>query len=336
MQAVKRNGIEKMEQFVTAAEIAECVNGIVEGNPKERVTGVALYQDAAKSDLTFAGRGVSAEDIKDIEAAVIIVPPWGIFSKGKTYIRTASDMEQTLDQVIALFVKKGLYDQKYIEPPFIHETARVSRLCSIGNETFIGAGTSIGDFVSIGCNVRIGAECVIKAGAVIEDGTCIGNHVVINSGARIGTSSFEYGHRDGKWIPIQNIGTVIVEDDVEIGANTTIDRGTIGNTVIGRGTKIDNLVQIGHEAKIGADCKIVAQTAIAGWAMIGNHTVLYGQCGIANHVHIGDHVTVLAKSGVTKNIPDYAVVSGFPACDHYENLKMQAYIKAQIRKKRRK
>lgn len=321
-----------MREYVTVGEIAKCVRGIVEGDKEARVYGLALPFDSQEDDLTFIGKGFSAHKLEEIQANVMITPLRMATPKGKTYIKTLYEMGAILDQLTQLFIDKGIYNKVLEQESVIAQDAKVASTSVIGKNCLVGQGTIIEDFVRIGDNVTIGDYCVIKSGVSIESETYIGNQVIIKSGARIGGESFEYGSRQGEWIKIPNIGKVIIHDNVEIGSNTTIDRGTIGNTIIGQGTKIDNLVEIAHEVVIGERCKIVAHTALAGWSSVGNHTVIYGQCGVSNHVHIGNGVTVLAKSGVTKNIDDGMVVSGFPACEHGEEMRRLAYLRRQMKK----
>ena len=159
----------------------------------------------------------------------------------------------------------------------------------------------------------------------------IGNNVHIQSGAIIGSDSFEYAEEDG-WKKIPNIGTVIIGDNVVIGANTTLARGTIGNTIIGSGTVIDNQVQIGHEVKIGQNCKICAQCALAGWSSIGNNVILYGKTGVSNNVVIEDNAVVLGMSGVTKRVYEGKVVSGNPAKANTEYLREKAALSRLVKK----
>lgn len=322
-----------MPLYVTAQEIADCVYGVVEGDKDAKIYGLALPFDSKQEDLTFIGNTMMLKKISQIDAHVMITPPFVKLPKGKTYIKTARAIEEILDKLILFLIDKGIY-KKYVQKvATIATTAKISSNSIIGKNTSIGEGSIIENFVSIGDHVSIGTHCHIKSGVSIEEGTCIGNHVMIESGTKIGVRSFEYGQREGEWVRIPNIGAVIIGDYVDIGANTTVERGTIGNTVIGRGTKIGNLVEIAHEVKIGEDCKIVAHTALAGWVSIGNNTIIYGQCGVSNHVHIGNHVVVLAKSGVTKDIEDGQVVSGFPASDHSKQMRFQAALKMQMKKR---
>lgn len=196
-----------------------------------------------------------------------------------------------------------------------------------GNHIFVGEGSIVEHGVHIGHQVRIGSNCYIQAGSYIGDNTVIGNHVNIQAGALIGTDAFYFKKIDGKYFKWRSGGRVIIEDDVEIGAGSTINRGVSGETIIGEGSKLDSQVHVGHGAVIGKHCLIAAQTGIGGKTIIGNHCVLYGQVGIAQNLHIGDHTVILAKSGVSKNLEGGKTYFGYPAGEAREKYKEQASIK---------
>lgn len=220
----------------------------------------------------------------------------------------------------------------------IHNTAVIGLSAKIGRNAAIGPNVVISDNVEIGDNAKIYAGCYIGEGASIGSGLIlypnvtildkiiIGNNVIIHSGAVIGADGFGYVKDASKHIKIPQIGTVVIGDEVEIGANTCIDRATTTSTIIGRGTKIDNLIHLAHNVEIGQDCIIVAMTGIAGSSKVGDRTILAAQVGVSNHVKIGSDTMVLGKAGVTKDIPSSAVVSGFPAQNHRAELKYQSYL----------
>jgi UDP-3-O-[3-hydroxymyristoyl] glucosamine N-acyltransferase len=190
----------------------------------------------------------------------------------------------------------------------------------IGPRTVVGAGAVVG------ARASIGADCLLHPRVVLYPGTVIGDRVILHSGAVIGSDGFGYAADEGVHLKIPHRGRVVVEDDVEIGANTTVDRATLGETRIGRGAKIDNLVQIGHNVTIGPGALIVAQTGISGSATVGEGAVLAGQAGVRDHVTIGARAVVIGQSGVTKDVPPGATVSGYPARDHREQLRRDAAV----------
>ena len=230
------------------------------------------------------------------------------------------------------FYKEELPEPKVSSKAFISKNASLGKEVFVGDFAFIGEGTVIEDNVYIFPNVYIGNNCRIGRGTVIfpnvtvYDNTTIGRFVRIHSGAVIGSDGFGYAFSksEKKIYKIPQVGKVVIEDFVEIGANSTIDRGTLGETVIGEGTKIDNLVQIGHNVKIGKYCFIVSQVGISGSTRIGDFVTLAGKVGVAGHIEIGNNVTVAAKAGVTKSIKKADIYAGFPAKPYNEWKKIQA------------
>jgi UDP-3-O-[3-hydroxymyristoyl] glucosamine N-acyltransferase len=185
----------------------------------------------------------------------------------------------------------------------------------IGPGSRVGPGTELHAGVFIGGDVTIGRDCVIWPNVVIRERVTIGDRVVIHANATIGADGFGYINRRGRQIKVPQVGTVHIEDDVEIGANTAVDRAKTGVTRIGRGTKIDNLVQIGHNCTIGEDCIIVAQCGVSGSTSLGRGVVLAGQVGLIEHLRLGDGVMVMAQSGVTRDVPSGVVMRGSPAVE---------------------
>jgi UDP-3-O-[3-hydroxymyristoyl] glucosamine N-acyltransferase len=220
--------------------------------------------------------------------------------------------------------------------PGVHPTAvvadgaRVAAGAALGPHVVVADGAIIGDRTVIGAGAvvgaraRIGAGCLIHPHVTVYADCVVGDRVIVHSGAVIGSDGFGYAAEDGVHLKIPHLGRVVVEDDVEVGANTAIDRGTLGETRIGRGTKIDNLVQIAHNVTIGPGCIVVAQVGISGSATLGEGVVLGGQAGVRDHVTIGQGAMVGGQSGVTKSVPPRAIVSGYPARDHRQALRLDA------------
>lgn len=223
----------------------------------------------------------------------------------------------------------GVHPSAIIETASCHPFTQIEPLVTVGQNTSIAEGTKIGAQACIGKNVKIGAHCRIGERVVICDGASLGERVIIHPGAVIGSEGYGFYQEtaEGSHHKIPQVGSVIIENDVEIGANVTIDRATLGNTHIGEGTKIDNLVHIAHNVKIGKRCLIVAQVGISGSTEIGNDVILAGQTGVAGHLHVGDGVIASGKTGITRNIPAGQHVSGHPAMEHRAYLRWQAALK---------
>lgn len=203
----------------------------------------------------------------------------------------------------------------------------VGPLVVIGPGAVIGARSCLHAGTIIGARARIGTDCLLHARVTLYPDCVLGDRVILHSGAVVGSDGFGYATEDGVHLKIPHLGRVVIEDDVEIGANTTVDRGTLGETRIGCGTKIDNLVQVGHNVTIGAGALVVAQAGISGSVTIGPGAVLAGQVGVSDHLTIGAGARVLGRAGVTKDIPAGATVSGLPAHDHREELVLQAFLR---------
>ncbi len=307
---------------VMASEIADLLNGRLLGKDKP-LYGVSLLKDADCNKLVVLYDWQINTDPCSFEFGAIILPPRFMLPTEKTVIITTEPIQQKWHLVMQLFLDKGVYQYRELH------TATNSVPLHIGGNSFIGTGAVFGN------NVTIGNGCTIGSNSVIGDDVVIGDNVIIESGAVIGNESYQFCRDNDRLYKVPNIGTVIIGDNVEIGANTTIDRGTIGNTIIGNGTKIGNLVQIGHETIIGENCMIVSQTGISGWVTIGDRVTVYGQVGINNSVSICDDTVVLAKSGVSKNIHKSETIWGIPAIPSNEYMKQQAYLRKLYRRRKK-
>jgi len=303
----------------TLKEIAKLIDGEVVGNGDILITGASGIREAVEGDITFLANSKYSPLMAKTRATAII---------------TSNEAQQETTKPVILTPNPSLAFVKIISmftpddaghPSGIDGTAVIGKNVSLGKNVTIGAYSVVGDNATIGDNVIIYAGCYIghhtKIGSAtliyphvsIRERISIGRNVIIHSGAVIGSDGFGFATIKGAHHKIPQVGTVEINDDVEIGANVTIDRARFNKTVIGRGTKIDNLVQIAHNVIIGENSLIVAQVGIAGSAVVGNNVTLGGQAGLVGHITIGDNAIVTGQSGVAKSVPADTMVSGYPA-----------------------
>lgn len=305
----------------TAAEIAEKLAGTVEGDENLLLSGFAAAADASHGFLTFAESELYLEKADKSQASAILLDGELKTNSGKTIIRV-KNARIAFAHVMQLFFPEplfepGIHPSSAVEPGAeIDPTAHIGAFCKIGKSAIIGKGVVIGDGCQVGEGVQIGEQTRIFPRVTLYPSIKIGKRVRIHSGAVIGSDGFGYVLDQGRHLRVPQIGTVIIHDDVEIGANVTIDRGAMEATEIGRGTKIDNLVMIAHNVKVGENCILVSQVGVAGSTRLGDYVVLAGQVGIAGHLKLGSQVTVGAKAGVMNNIPDGEMWLGTPAMPH--------------------
>jgi len=310
----------------TVEEIASLLEGKVVGDKLKKVISLSSFIEATESDITFASEKNFISKINQTKAKVIIISEENNkelnLEKDKTLILTKTDVRKLLPRLLNFFKKQTKSLDELIEKDSeIGGNVKIAPNSYIGHSTIVGEGTIIYPNVTILEGVKIGKNVIIYPNVTIREFCEIGDNVILQPGAVIGSDGFGYATIGEKHIKIEQIGKVIIEENVEIGANASIDRGAIGDTIIKKGTKIDNLVHIGHNDKIGENCLIVAQVGISGSVEIGNNVILAGQVGVAGHLKIGDNVIVAAKSGITKEIKSNLRVSGFPVQDHKKDLK---------------
>jgi UDP-3-O-[3-hydroxymyristoyl] glucosamine N-acyltransferase len=292
----------------TAAEIAKIVGGEVQGDPALVLTGFAPADRAQPGDLTFAeNESYFGRAEQSAASAVIVDGPF--LSKTKTLVKVPS-ARVAFARVLALFFPEprpsaGIHPTAIVPASAkVHPTVHIGPYCVLGEKVEIGARSVLQGSSHIGAGCKLGEDVTLFPNVSIYPRTEIGNRVRIHSGCVIGADGFGYVLDEGAHRKVPQIGNVILKDDVELGANVTIDRGALGPTVIGQGTKIDNLVQIGHNVNIGEHCLLVSQVGVAGSTRLGNYVILGGQVGVAGHLKIGNRVSVGAQSGVMHNIPD--------------------------------
>ena len=335
----------------TLIEIAQIVQGELGDN---KYSGIEINNIASspetstENDLVFVYEGKYFKDLQKIKAKAFIFP---LKAKGKLPelslpIIWTKRPRLVLKMLLEIFAKHKYYPEKGVhKTAVVDSSAKVSNSASVGAHVFIGPNSIIGENVIInpnvyvGSNVSIGNNSVIYSNVSIYDFVRIGKNVIIHSGTVIGSDGYSYATKEesnlekakkgnfnfntGRQIQykIPSVGSVIIEDDVEIGANSCVDSGTIGQTIIGAGTKIDNLVQVAHNCKIGKDCLIVAQVGLAGSVNIGDRVIAGGQAGFADNINIGSDVIFMAKCGVHGNIPSNSVYMGYPGVPYMDFIK---------------
>jgi len=316
---------------ITAGAVSDLVGGELRGDPATQVSGIAPLHRAGPSHVTFLASARYAELAEKTRPGVLLVTPE--LADTRTDAGAVIVVPRPHEAMLALLPQ---FHRAPARQPGIHPTASIGRGATIGEGVsieeyaVIGAGAVIADGVWIGPHavvgdgVRVGRDSVLYAHCALYSGTEIGERVIVQSGARVGSDGFGYVFRDGEHARIPHVGRCVIGDDVDIGANTTIDRGSIDDTVIGAGTKIDNLVQIGHNVKVGRLCLLMAQVGIAGSAQIEDGVILAGQAGIGGHLTIGAGARIAGQSGVFGDVPAGESWSGYPARPHRESLRASA------------
>jgi UDP-3-O-[3-hydroxymyristoyl] glucosamine N-acyltransferase len=319
----------------TALQIATLIKGKIEGNPDVKVSHVAKIEEAKEHSLSFIANPKYEEFLYTSNASVIII---------NDSFELVKPVTATLIRVNDAYSGFALLLEKYNEmisrtgKNGIEQPCFVSKTASIGKNVYIGAFAYIGDNVMIGDGVKVYPGCYIGdnvvinensklyAGVKIYDGCSLGSRVIIHSGTVIGGDGFGFApQNDGVYKKVPQIGNVIIEDDVEIGANTTVDRATMGSTYIRKGVKLDNLIQIAHNVEIGENTVIAAQSGVSGSTKVGKNCMIGGQVGIVGHINIADGTRIGAKSGISKSVTiPYAAINGSPAFEYKSSLKSQA------------
>jgi len=314
----------------TLKEVASIIDGEIIGDENIIVTGICGIKEAKEGDLTFIANSRYLPLMGQTRASAIITS-MDVKTAPKAIIRTENP-SMAFAKMVSLLAPNDVR-----RPKGIHPTAIIGDKVKIGKNVAIDPYVVLEDNVEIkdntvlyagvyiGHHTKVGRDCIIYPYVIIRESVTIGNKVVIHGGTVIGSDGFGFSTVQGVHHRIPQIGTVIIEDDVEIGANVTIDRARFDKTIIKKGTKIDNLVQIAHNVSIGENSIIVAQSGISGSTNIGKNVTVAGQAGIIGHISIGDNVVVAAQSGVTKSIPSNTCVSGYPAKPHILAKKIHAF-----------
>jgi len=298
---------------LTLAELAERIGAEVVGDSTVRVSGAATLEEAQATHVSFMANPKYEKQLVTTRAGAVVVAR-AVVCERLNLLKAADPYLAFQKAVVALHghrvhPHRGVHGQAIVDP-----TASVAE------------GTILYPGVYVGPRVKIGRDCILYPNIVIYDDCVIGDRVIIHAGASIGPDGFGFATSHGVHHKIPQVGNVVIEDDVEIGSNCSIARAAMGSTVVGKGTKIDALVAIGHGAKIGPHGLLVAHVGIAGSTVIGHHATFAGQAGVVGHLEIGDNVTVAAQSGVTHNVPDQSVVFGTPALPLHQGRRVYAIL----------
>jgi UDP-3-O-[3-hydroxymyristoyl] glucosamine N-acyltransferase len=315
----------------TVKEIAEFINGELKGESTIKIKGVSSIHDAKEGEIAFIDSPKIKERINKTEASCIITS-FDVKDTNKPIIKCKNP-----SLAVTKIIEK-MFPHEINHPKGIHSSASLGKDVKFGKAISIGANAVIGDnvvigdgsiiypLVYIGSDTIIGKNTLIYPNVTVREKIIIGDNVIIHSSAVIGADGFGFIKDGADFLKIPKMGIVEIQNEVEIGAAVTIDRARFGKTLVGQGTKIDNLVHIGHNVRIGENCLIVAQVGISGSVNIGKNVMLGGQVGIADHIDIGDNAMVAAKGGITKSVPPRTVMSGIPARPHNISKKLVAYI----------
>src|SRR5581483_7742787 len=320
----------------TLAELAELTKSTIIGNPEYRVTGVDSLDSACPDDASFLANSRYKSLLKETKAGVVCIDRHTEPEKDKNYL--VSDDPSRAFQIIMEALLITPYNASGFagvhSSAVVHPTAQIGKDVHIGPNSVIDQGTVIGDntkigpCVSIGAGVLVGSDCLFHPNTTVREKCIIGNRVILQPGSVIGSCGFGFTtDAKGQHTKLEQLGIVILEDDVEIGANTTIDRARFKNTRIGQGTKIDNLVQIGHNVQIGPHNIIVSQTGIAGSAKTGRNVIFGGQAGVVGHLEIADFVMIATRGGVSKSITEPGKYAGSPVMGLSDYNKQQVYLR---------
>jgi UDP-3-O-[3-hydroxymyristoyl] glucosamine N-acyltransferase len=306
-------------------ELADLVGGTVVGDADLEIARVAAIDEAGPGDVTFVANPKYLSRLAQTKASAVIVSA-GVEAPGVSLIVCDNPYLAFAKILTRLQVRRpeprGILAGASVSPSAtVAEEATVHPGCVIGERVTVGRGTILYPGVVLYDDVSVGEDCTLHAGAVVREECRLGNRVILQPGAIIGADGFGFAPDGGRYYKIPQVGRVEIEADVEIGAATCIDRAALGVTRIGRGTKIDNLVQIGHNVVVGEDTIIVSQVGISGSTEIGRHCTFGGQAGVAGHVKIGDNVMIGARGGVSNSVAPNQVLSGTPVMPHKEWLK---------------
>jgi UDP-3-O-[3-hydroxymyristoyl] glucosamine N-acyltransferase len=320
----------------TARIIADFIKGEIIGNPDEVVTDISRIEDGRKGTLAFLANPKYEKYLYSTEASIVLInKDLQVNGELKSTIIRVDNAYDAFTSLLELYSKSVPEKTGVEQPSFVDPSAKIGENVYIGAFAYIGAGATIGNNVKIYPQTYIGdfteikANTIIYSGVRIYHGCVIGSDCIIHSGSVIGADGFGFVQQpDRQYRKIPQVGNVIIEDLVEIGSNVTIDRATMGSTIIRRGSKFDNLIQIGHNVEVGENTVIVSQAGVAGSTKVGSNCMIGGQVGLAGHLRIGDNVKIGAQSGVSNNLKDGETVLGSPALDASKQIKAMIVYKS--------
>ncbi len=319
----------------TATQIAGILEGEIDGNPEVEVSKLAKIEEGSEGSLTFLSNPKYTSYIYDTQASITIVnKDFVAENQLSTTLIRVEDAYKAFSTLLEYYNQVKMNKTGIEQPVFIADSAKYGDNLYMGAFSYLGENVQVGNNVKIypnvyiGDNVTIGDNCVVFAGAKIYSETSIGTSCVIHSGAIVGADGFGFTPNDkGEFVKVPQTGNVIIEDNVDVGAGTTIDRATLGSTIIRKGVKLDNQIQIAHNVEIGQNTAIAAQSGIAGSTKIGKNCLIGGQVGIVGHITIGDNVRIQAQSGIGRNVKDNEVLQGSPALAYGDYNKSYVHFK---------
>ena len=319
----------------TASQIAGILEGDLEGNPDIAVDKLAKIEEGEHGSLTFLANPKYTPYIYTTKSSITIVNRDFVAEHNlSTTLIKVDDAYESFSKLLSYYDQVKSNKTGIEDPSFIDKTATYGENCYIGAFSYIGANSKLGNNVKIypnafvGDNVILGDNVIVFAGGKIHSDSIIGNNCVIHSGAIVGSDGFGFApNANGEFNKIPQTGNVILEDNVDVGAGTTIDRATLGSTILRKGVKLDNQIQIAHNVEIGEHTVIAAQSGVAGSAKIGKHCMIGGQVGIVGHITIGDNVRIQAQSGIGRNIKSGEIIQGSPALTYGDYNKSYVHFK---------
>lgn len=325
-----------MAATLTLSDLAEWVDGrIVRGDPDLPLSGMAALDQAGPQDASFLGNEKYLAQFQQTKAGAVLVGPGVTDGPADSALVAVENPTLAFSAVVSHFIanargfKPGVHAQASVDDSasFNADKVMIHAGAVIMAKVRIGDGSEIGPNVVVGAGAEIGEDCVLMANSAVRERCTMGKRVILQPGVVIGSDGFGYELEQGRHVKIDQVGIVEIHDDVEIGANSAIDRARFGKTIIGEGTKIDNLVQIGHNCVIGKHCLIVSHVGISGSTIIGDYVTFAGQSGAAGHVKIGDQAVIAGRAGVTTDLEGGQVYSGFPAVPVMEDRKARALMR---------